>query len=166
MMPWYRPPASDQAAPADYAACSKGTYLHRTLTGGIGHNLPQEAPLDFVRTIQEVDSFASNARRTASRAGLRQLAPPPLRRRVTRAHKPKETEDMTTGTLAATESVDEEKNELRSCSPTPEVGKTALESVLNSASDASPAPPPVESAGPVVSRLRKVFQLTTVVFAP
>jgi hypothetical protein len=32
--------------------------VHRTLTGGIGHNLPQEAPLDFVRAIEEVDSFA------------------------------------------------------------------------------------------------------------
>ena len=35
-----------------------GKYLHRTLTGGIGHNLPQEAPLDFVQAIEEVDGFA------------------------------------------------------------------------------------------------------------
>jgi hypothetical protein len=33
-------------------------YVHRTLTGGIDHNLPQEAPLDFVHAIEEVDSFA------------------------------------------------------------------------------------------------------------
>ena len=44
--------------PADYAARFTGKYLHRTLTGGIGHNLPQEAPLDFVHAIEEADSFA------------------------------------------------------------------------------------------------------------
>ena len=33
-------------------------YLHRTLTGGIGHNLPQEAPLDFAHAIEEADSLA------------------------------------------------------------------------------------------------------------
>ena len=37
---------------------SPASTLHRTLTGGIGHNLPQEAPLDFVHAIEEVDSFA------------------------------------------------------------------------------------------------------------
>ena len=44
--------------PAAYAARFTGKYLHRTLTGGIGHNLPQEAPLNFVHAIKEVDSFA------------------------------------------------------------------------------------------------------------
>ena len=44
--------------PAAYAARFTGKYAHRTLTGGIGHNLPQEAPLDFVHAIQEADSFA------------------------------------------------------------------------------------------------------------
>ena len=44
--------------PASYAARFTGKYAHRTLTGGIGHNLPQEAPLDFARAIQEADSFA------------------------------------------------------------------------------------------------------------
>ena len=44
--------------PAAYAARFAGKYLHRTLTGGIGHNLPQEAPLDFVAAIKEADSFA------------------------------------------------------------------------------------------------------------
>ena len=44
--------------PADYAARFTGKYLHRTLTGGIGHNLPQEAPLGFVDAIKEVDSVA------------------------------------------------------------------------------------------------------------
>jgi hypothetical protein len=42
---------------ATYAARFTGKYAHRTLTGGIGHNLPQEAPLDFVRAIQEADSL-------------------------------------------------------------------------------------------------------------
>jgi hypothetical protein len=31
-------------APAAYAAKFSGKYVHRNLTGGIGHNLPQEAP--------------------------------------------------------------------------------------------------------------------------
>jgi pimeloyl-ACP methyl ester carboxylesterase len=44
--------------PADYAARFTGKYLHRTLAGGIGHNLPQEAPLDFVQAIEEADSLA------------------------------------------------------------------------------------------------------------
>jgi hypothetical protein len=44
--------------PADCAERFTGKYPHRTLTGGIGHNLPQEAPLDFVHAIEEVDSFA------------------------------------------------------------------------------------------------------------
>ena len=50
----------------------------------------------------------------------------------------------------------------------PEVGKTALENVLQRlASDASQAPPPVESAGRVGSRLGKVSELTIIVpFAP
>ena len=44
--------------PADYAARFTGKYAHRTLTGGIGHNLPQEAPLDFVHAVEEVDNLA------------------------------------------------------------------------------------------------------------
>ena len=34
-------------APAAYAAKFSGKYVHRNLTGGIGHNLPQEAPQAF-----------------------------------------------------------------------------------------------------------------------
>lgn len=45
--------------PADYAPRFTGKYLHRTLTGGIGHNLPQEAPAEFVAAIEEADSFAT-----------------------------------------------------------------------------------------------------------
>jgi pimeloyl-ACP methyl ester carboxylesterase len=44
--------------PAAYAARFTGKYAHRTLAGGIGHNLPQEAPLGFARAIEEVDGFA------------------------------------------------------------------------------------------------------------
>ena len=43
--------------PAAYAARFTGKYAHRTLSGGIGHNLPQEAPLDFTDAIQEADGF-------------------------------------------------------------------------------------------------------------
>ena len=44
--------------PAAYATRFTVKYLHRTLTGGIGHNLPQEAPQDFAAAIEEADSFA------------------------------------------------------------------------------------------------------------
>jgi pimeloyl-ACP methyl ester carboxylesterase len=44
--------------PAAYAARFTGKYVHRTLAGGIGHNLPQEAPLEFTRAIEEADGFA------------------------------------------------------------------------------------------------------------
>ncbi|MDJ1467656.1 alpha/beta fold hydrolase [Xanthocytophaga flava] len=43
--------------PSVYAAKFKGKYAHHTLLGGIGHNLPQEAPLAFVDAILEADSF-------------------------------------------------------------------------------------------------------------
>jgi pimeloyl-ACP methyl ester carboxylesterase len=40
--------------PAAYAKKFTGKYAHRTLTGGIGHNLPQEAPKAFVQAILDV----------------------------------------------------------------------------------------------------------------
>ena len=43
--------------PAAYAAKFVGKYLHRNLTGGIGHNLPQEAPEAFAKAITDVDTF-------------------------------------------------------------------------------------------------------------
>jgi pimeloyl-ACP methyl ester carboxylesterase len=43
--------------PSVYARRFSGKYTHRTLTGGIGHNLPQEAPAAFVDAIVEVDSY-------------------------------------------------------------------------------------------------------------
>jgi pimeloyl-ACP methyl ester carboxylesterase len=45
--------------PAAYAEKFCGKYTHRTITGGVGHNLPQEAPEAFVEAILEVDSLAS-----------------------------------------------------------------------------------------------------------
>ncbi|MNR29484.1 hypothetical protein D3C85_1468740 [compost metagenome] len=43
--------------PAAYAAKFKGRYSHRTLNGGIGHNLPQEAPQAFADAIIEVSNW-------------------------------------------------------------------------------------------------------------
>lgn len=40
--------------PADYAKKFSGKYSHRTIGGGIGHNLPQEAPRDFAQAIIDV----------------------------------------------------------------------------------------------------------------
>ena len=40
--------------PSSYAAKFSGMYSHRTLEGGIGHNLPQEAPEAFADAILEV----------------------------------------------------------------------------------------------------------------
>ena len=37
--------------PATYAARFTGPYQHRTITGGIGHNLPQEAPQEFAKAM-------------------------------------------------------------------------------------------------------------------
>jgi pimeloyl-ACP methyl ester carboxylesterase len=45
--------------PASYAAKFTGKYTHRTITGGVGHNLPQEAPDAFVDAIVEVDGYSS-----------------------------------------------------------------------------------------------------------
>jgi pimeloyl-ACP methyl ester carboxylesterase len=44
-------------APAAYAAKFSGKYLHRNLTGGVGHNLPQEVPQAFAAAIVEADAL-------------------------------------------------------------------------------------------------------------
>lgn len=41
--------------PAAYAKKFVGKYLHRTITAGIGHNLPQEAPEAFAQAVVDVD---------------------------------------------------------------------------------------------------------------
>jgi pimeloyl-ACP methyl ester carboxylesterase len=40
--------------PAVYAKKFSGRYEHRTITGGIGHNLPQEAPQAFAQAVIDV----------------------------------------------------------------------------------------------------------------
>jgi pimeloyl-ACP methyl ester carboxylesterase len=46
-------PHPDSAA---YANKFSGKYEHRLITGGIGHNLPQEAPQAFAQAVIDVDS--------------------------------------------------------------------------------------------------------------
>jgi len=43
--------------PGAYASKFTGVYEHRTITGGIGHNLPQEAPQAFAQAVVDVDNF-------------------------------------------------------------------------------------------------------------
>jgi pimeloyl-ACP methyl ester carboxylesterase len=40
-----------------YANKFSGKYLHRVVTGGVGHNLPQEAPQAFTEAVVEVDGY-------------------------------------------------------------------------------------------------------------
>jgi pimeloyl-ACP methyl ester carboxylesterase len=44
--------------PSAYATKFPGPYAHRTITGGVGHNLPQEAPTQFVDAVIEADGLA------------------------------------------------------------------------------------------------------------
>ena len=44
-----------------YAGKFLGRYEHRLITGGVGHNLPQEAPGDFAQAIIDVDAHSSSA---------------------------------------------------------------------------------------------------------
>ncbi len=43
--------------PASYAKRFSGKYEHRLISGGIGHNLPQEAPQAFAKAVMDVDKF-------------------------------------------------------------------------------------------------------------
>ena len=43
--------------PSSYAKKFSDKYAHRTIEGGIGHNLPQEAPQAFAKAIVDVDAF-------------------------------------------------------------------------------------------------------------
>ncbi|HYL24615.1 MAG TPA: alpha/beta hydrolase [Burkholderiales bacterium] len=45
--------------PVAYAKKFTGRYAHRDVTGGIGHNLPQEAPEAFAKAVVEADGWAS-----------------------------------------------------------------------------------------------------------
>ena len=43
--------------PAAYGAKFTGKYTHRTIAGGVGHNLPQEAPRAFAQAVIDVDAL-------------------------------------------------------------------------------------------------------------
>jgi pimeloyl-ACP methyl ester carboxylesterase len=43
--------------PSAYASKFSGRYSHRLITGGIGHNLPQEAPQAFAQAVVEVNGY-------------------------------------------------------------------------------------------------------------
>ena len=43
--------------PSSYAKKFAGKYSHRHIQGGIGHNLPQEAPRAFAQAVVDVDNF-------------------------------------------------------------------------------------------------------------
>jgi pimeloyl-ACP methyl ester carboxylesterase len=43
--------------PSVYASKFSGKYEHRTIRGGVGHNLPQEAPQAFADAVLDVDNF-------------------------------------------------------------------------------------------------------------
>jgi pimeloyl-ACP methyl ester carboxylesterase len=49
--------APHPADPGAYASKFSGKYASRIVTGGIGHNLPQEAPEAFAQAIVDVDHF-------------------------------------------------------------------------------------------------------------
>lgn len=44
-------------AASSYTKKFSGRYSHQIIKGGIGHNLPQEAPQEFVKVIVEVDGY-------------------------------------------------------------------------------------------------------------
>jgi pimeloyl-ACP methyl ester carboxylesterase len=43
--------------PSSYAKKFAGKYAHRTVSGGIGHNLPQEAPQAFAAAVIDADGY-------------------------------------------------------------------------------------------------------------
>jgi pimeloyl-ACP methyl ester carboxylesterase len=43
--------------PGAYQARFAGPYEHRTISGGVGHNLPQEAPQAFAQAVVDVDGY-------------------------------------------------------------------------------------------------------------
>jgi pimeloyl-ACP methyl ester carboxylesterase len=47
--------------PGAYAKKFTGKYSHRLIPGGIGHNLPQEAPHGFADAVTEVGSYARHS---------------------------------------------------------------------------------------------------------
>ena len=52
--------ANGRAAPGRLSSYRKkfsGKYSHQIVKGGIGHNLPQEAPEAFAKAVIEVDGY-------------------------------------------------------------------------------------------------------------
>ena len=43
--------------PSAYRGKFTGKYAHRTVSGGVGHNLPQEAPQAFAKAVVDVDRY-------------------------------------------------------------------------------------------------------------
>jgi pimeloyl-ACP methyl ester carboxylesterase len=43
--------------PSSYAQKFSGKHANRIITGGVGHNLPQEAPQAFVQAIVDVNAY-------------------------------------------------------------------------------------------------------------
>ncbi|HTR01656.1 MAG TPA: alpha/beta hydrolase [Thermoanaerobaculia bacterium] len=44
--------------PSSYAGKFSGRYEHRSITGGVGHNLPQEAPREFTKAVVDAGRMA------------------------------------------------------------------------------------------------------------
>ena len=42
---------------SSYAKKFSGKYEHRVVNGGVGHNLPQEAPQGFAQAVIDVDRY-------------------------------------------------------------------------------------------------------------
>ncbi|GAB3392031.1 alpha/beta hydrolase [Humibacter soli] len=55
--------------PSSYAAKFSGWYSHRMVGGGVGHNLPQEAPQEFVDAILDVASRSGDAAHVTATGG-------------------------------------------------------------------------------------------------
>ncbi len=64
--------------PASYARKFTGRYAHRLIAGGIGHNLPQEAPRDFARR-SSTSRPSDEVWRSLWRGGAPGTAGPPRR---------------------------------------------------------------------------------------
>jgi pimeloyl-ACP methyl ester carboxylesterase len=45
--------------PSAYAKKFSGKYANRVITGGVGHNLPQEAPQAFAQAVVDVDGYSA-----------------------------------------------------------------------------------------------------------
>ncbi len=57
--------------PATYRELFVGPYEHRTVSGGVGHNLPQEAPRAFAEAVLDVERLAARARDGSAAAPAR-----------------------------------------------------------------------------------------------